>query len=297
MAMSGALAEMWDQRGHHAEALRRYLALLEADEQPTPARAKALSGASMEATKSGDIPLAMRLGEEELSLQRSLGNRRGEASALWGIGYLHLESGDGATAEAELRQSLEIFRELGDETLQGWVTRTLAHLHYRNGDLTLARPLYEENRARARAAGDTGLEATTLDALATIALREGRTDEARALMSEALQIFRGVGDPLFRTAGLGSAAVILADLGHPALAASLLGHCAARYEELEAREPWVERMNEETAATIRHVLDPVELESATEEGRRLTYDDATQLALAALGTGGEAADAPPPAAE
>jgi predicted ATPase/class 3 adenylate cyclase/GNAT superfamily N-acetyltransferase len=282
MALAGALAELWDQRGHQVEALRRYQALLAADERPTVARSKALSGASMEATKAGDIQLALRYGGEELELHRRFGNRHGEAMALWLFGYLHTETGELSRAEHELQESVRLFGELGDELLQAWAARALA-LHYlRRGNLARARLLYEENLRRAQAAGDAGLETASLDALASIAVREDRRGEAAALMQEALQAARSVGDVLFVTANICTAAEVLAGLGRPLVAATLLGFALARYEELGTREPWVEHMNKETLDAIERQLDPPTVGSATEAGRHLSLEDARGLALSAL---------------
>jgi predicted ATPase len=282
LGMAGALAELWDQRGHQVEALRRYTALLGRDKRPTAARAKALGGAAMEATKAGDIELAMRLGEEELALHRRFGNRRGEAMALWLFGYLHLETGEFTTAERELQEAIRLFGEVEDELLQAWAGRALALLYFRTGDLAQARPLYEENLRRARAAGDAGLETSTLDALASVAIRDGRREDAVALMGDALRAVRQVGDVLFRSANLCSAAQVLAGLGRPIVAATLLGFAMARFGELGTRERWVELMNEETMASIRRQLDGPAIDAAAERGRRLNWDEATQLAVTAL---------------
>ena len=282
MALAGALAELWDQRGHQVEALRRYQALLAADERPTVARSKALSGAAMEATKAGDIPLALRYGGEELALHRRFGNRQGEAMALWLFGYLHTETGELSLAEQELQEAVRLFGELGDALLQAWAARALA-LHYlRRGNLAQARPLYEENLHRARAAGDSGLETASLDALASIAIREGRRADAVALMQEAMTAARSVGDVLFVTANICTVAEVLAGLGRPLAAATLLGFALARYAELGTREPWVEHMNTETLDAIQRQLDPPAVREAMERGRQLNLEEARDLALRAL---------------
>jgi predicted ATPase len=282
MALAGALAELWDQRGHQIEALRRYEALLAADDRPTVARSKALSGAAMEATKAGDIELALRYGGEELELHRRFGNRRGEAMALWLFGYLHTETGELGRAEQELQEAVRLFGELGDDLLQAWAARALA-LHYLRRELfSKARPLYEENLRRARAAGDASLETASLDALASIAVREGRPGDAVALMEEALLAVRQVGDVLFVTANLCTSAEVLAGLGRPTVAATLLGFALFRYDQLGTREPWVEYMNNETLDAIKRDLDAPAVGEAMEIGQLLSVEDARNLALGAL---------------
>jgi hypothetical protein len=101
-------------------------------------------------------------------------------------------------------------------------------------------------------------------------------------MGDALRAVRQVGDVLFRSANLCSAAQVLAGLGRPIVAATLLGFAMARFGELGTRERWVELMNEETMASIRRQLDGPAIDAAAERGRRLNWDEATQLAVTAL---------------
>ena len=54
-----------------------------------------------------------------------IGDRRGEANALWGLGnYLYFRRAKGFGIE-ENRQALEIFREVGDRTMEGWALHML----------------------------------------------------------------------------------------------------------------------------------------------------------------------------
>jgi predicted ATPase len=43
LRLAGALTDLWDRRGHHAEGLARFESLLRTDDRPTPARAYALT--------------------------------------------------------------------------------------------------------------------------------------------------------------------------------------------------------------------------------------------------------------
>ena len=87
LRMAGTLAEWWDQRAHDVEGVRRLESLLRADNKPTAARAKALNGALLLGNLIADLTPGMRWGEEALAIHRRLGDRRGEAISLWGMGY------------------------------------------------------------------------------------------------------------------------------------------------------------------------------------------------------------------
>ncbi|MEP7360995.1 MAG: adenylate/guanylate cyclase domain-containing protein, partial [Chloroflexota bacterium] len=154
LRLAGAVSEFWDQRAHHIEAQRRFERLVRADERPTAARAKALNGASMIASKIGDKATATSWTEEALALHRSLGNFQGMATSLWQLGALNLDAGDLAQAERLLTESVRLFREVGDDSSLRWTTRTLAFTYKTMGDLGRARPLYEDNLRRARLLGD-----------------------------------------------------------------------------------------------------------------------------------------------
>ena len=75
LRLAGAIGEFWEQRSHHQEALRRYLSMLQVDDVPTPARAKALSAAAMVAPVCGEMAQAQHWAEEALALYRHFRRR------------------------------------------------------------------------------------------------------------------------------------------------------------------------------------------------------------------------------
>jgi predicted ATPase len=282
MRIAGAIAEFWDQRAHHTEALLRYANLLDSDTRPTPARAKALHGASMMAIKSNDPQTALRWQEEALSLHRQFGDKRGTAIALWGLGYLRVEDGHYALARELLRESIELLQEVGDDVSTAWATRTLAFSYFQPGDHDQARPLYEETLRRARDIGDPGLEAHALGALSEYAIDDGRTLDAAILARESLQVLVANGDPLLVIARLCSAARVLSALGRPDVGARLISHAEARHEEIGAREPWVEAESRKTLSMIHGAIDDAAFGEEWEAGRMLNPEAAMALAVSEL---------------
>ncbi|HJT63820.1 MAG TPA: adenylate/guanylate cyclase domain-containing protein, partial [Candidatus Limnocylindria bacterium] len=55
LRLAGALTELWDRRGHHAEGLARLERLVRVDDRPTGAYAWALNGVSQLASRTGDL--------------------------------------------------------------------------------------------------------------------------------------------------------------------------------------------------------------------------------------------------
>jgi predicted ATPase len=282
LRLAGSLAEFWDQRAHSLEGRRRFERLLAADDRPSIPRAKALDGASMMASKLGDLAASKRWGEEALDLHRALGNPHGIGIALWQLGYLYMEEGDYGTAERLLDEAVDQLRDVGDEASLVWAIRTLAFIHYNGGDLGRARELYEENLHRAEAVNDMQLQAASLGALSRIALDQGRLDDAMSITERSLRTLLDVTDVPLKVSVLCIAARIMASFGRDALAARLIGHADAVHEETGVEEPWLSKMNEETRQRLRQALDERSFAEARDQGRELSTDQAVSLALESL---------------
>jgi predicted ATPase len=279
MRLAGAIAELWDRGAHQQEGLRRYSTLLEADDRPSAARAKALAGGAMMASVCGDMARAERWAEEALRLYRRFENEYGVANSLWMLGYLRLEAGDLSAALERLGRAVDLFRRVGDETSLLWATRTLAFAYLTMGDLGRARPLYEENLQRSRETGDKALEAATLGGLSGIAVREARMGDAIRYERESLGLIDQVGDVLMAISRLCSAAHVFAAIGRVDTAARLIGHAIRRYEEVGAQEDWVVKMNRETLSRAREQIGDGAIATAMSEGAALTPGAALQLAV------------------
>jgi predicted ATPase len=277
LRLAGALTEFWQSRGNLAEGARRLEAALRTDDRPTPARGQALQGAADIAVSMGDLTLMRRRTEEALSLHRSLGNARGVAGALWGLGYLSNEEGDPAGAIGILEESIATLRAIGDQHTILHVNRTLAWAHQRLGDVDRARALHEDNLRHARDLGNQIAMANTLGSLASIAVIQGRIHDAMALMRENDAILRDLRDLWGIGENLGRKARALAVAGRAALAAQVLGCFEVLSEEAGGAEVWVTRENEETIAIIREQLDDAAFAEARAKGRKLSPEEAMAL--------------------
>ena len=282
LRLTGALWRFWNLRGHLAEGIRRLERALAADERPTSARARALTGAAAMAARHGDAATARTRAEEALALHRRLGDAFGAALSQSYLATATAEERDWARAREIIEASGQAFRDLGNDyntMLANWL---LAWMCRELGDPARSRALIEENRRWAREAGNQRVEGISLDALAMLAIEERQLADARALLNEALQVHRGYGGRLEVALDLCRFARVLALEGKAVTAARLLSKGDALREETGARfESWavMEAKANETLAAVRAQLDPATFAEAWRQGRALTVDEAVALAL------------------
>jgi non-specific serine/threonine protein kinase len=282
LEMTGALTEFWGMKGHLAEGRNRLEGALRADERPTAARAKALIGAADLAGATGDSATAELRAEEGLGLHRQLGNAWGSAVCLLLIGTIANNAQDYDRAREALDESIRLFGEVGDQHYAMQATFILAWTHSDLGDVDRARALLEDNLLRARALGDKEEELTSLESLAGHAADEGRVQDALSMLEDTYRLNQDLGD-MYRTPTIVCRfGRVLAVAGKWEAAARVLSSGEALREEMGAGSPWLERMNEKTLSMIRAGLAEVGFDAAWEAGRKLTADQAVEVAVQAL---------------
>jgi predicted ATPase len=279
LGMTGALTEFWGMKGHLAEGWRRLEDALRADERPTAARAKALIGA---ADLARDVATARLWAEEGLALHRDIGDVWGTAACLLLIGVAANNAQDFDRAREVLDESIRLFGELGDQHYAMQATFSLAWTCGELGDLDRARALLEDNLRRARALGDKEEEIKSLESLAGHAADEGRVREALSMLEDAYRLNRDLGFVSRTPIIVCRFGRLLAVAGRLEAAVRVLSSGEALLDEVGARSPWLERMNEKTLSMIRAGLDEAAFDEAWEEGRKLTADQAVALARAEL---------------
>ena len=151
LRLTAALWRFWDLKGHLIEGRRQLERGLRADERPTAARAKALSGAADMALTCGDVATGRLRAEEALELHRELQDDWGTAFSLLMFAYAIGQEGDWPRAQQLFGESVQRFRDLGDEHYELRAARAHAWSYYEAGDLERSRELYEDILRRARA--------------------------------------------------------------------------------------------------------------------------------------------------
>ena len=281
LQLAGALYRYWYMRGHMTEGWRVLDRLLRADDRPTPARARALLGATVGATATNpsDLATARPRAEEALALNRALGDAWGAAYAVFMLGMIATEESDWTAARPLFEESLAAFRELDDEHYILLSSDGLAWIHRELGDRERSRTLHEEVLRLAREQSDGVVAAVQLFQLATLAFEDGRTGDAFAMLKESLRINRDHDIPAGIVEDLCIFASFLAAEGRAELAARLLSRAQILRDEIGGVSAWVGEMNAGTLASLRVQLDEAARAELDGEGRRLTVDEAIALAL------------------
>jgi predicted ATPase/class 3 adenylate cyclase len=288
LRLCAAWWSFWSLRGPLAEGERRLEQALSHDDDASPARAHALTGLADIVIDVGEASEARRIAEEALALHRSHRDA-------WSIAYTLLIMGVAATIERRWTDGRRSFEEAlrGFEALDQpyWVLRTRQRLAWATeggGDLEGARELHERNVREARESGDRFAEARSLSVLASYALDAGRLEGVVKQLETAYRLHREGTNMPDRYNGalmLCRFARALVLVNEPAAAAKLLGAWEAAFEEIgidTAVESWITEMNEPTRAAIDASLGKERSAAEAAEGRRLSVDDAVELAVGLL---------------
>ncbi len=219
LQLCAVLWRFWFERGYLNEGRLWLDESLAASPDPSPARARALSGNGVLAHYQGDYDRAEQLCQDALDLSRSLEDSKGVAEAYTGLALVQRTQGDYQQAETLFREALAVYEGLGEAA---GIARTLDRLAmslYIAGDDDRARPLFERSLGLSRQLDDSHGVALGLYGLA-ITRPAGAHVPARAQADESLAILRAVGDRRAFGKVLWNVADINADLGDPETAAA-----------------------------------------------------------------------------
>jgi tetratricopeptide (TPR) repeat protein len=134
-------------------------------------------------------PRELDLFERAAELYERLGDRRGEAEALFWVGIFHqVVHDDSAAALPYLERSYELAVETDDKLTQSYAVRHLGFADLAGGNVETARERLEESVRLRREIGFAPGVAAGLLALAELAGEEGDMQRAEALLDEAHEI-------------------------------------------------------------------------------------------------------------
>jgi predicted ATPase/class 3 adenylate cyclase len=216
---------------------------------------------------------------ESIEKSRSVGFTWAEALASSLDGALRTRADDLDTALRRYVEALEIQRRIGDEEGAGMSLGGLARLASGRGDLAGALELYRQSLVAYEAIGDRAEEARILAELAWTHLRNEDPALARRYFLDSVQAYtdvasvRGVGLSL-----IGLAATEAVE--HRPEAAVQIAAAAEVYAQQEGivNVYTDEKPGREIIDQARTALSAEDVAHATEVGRRLTIDEALDLA-------------------
>jgi len=139
-------------------------------------------------------PRELELFERAARLYEQLGDVRGQAQALFGVGLVHqVVRGDSDASMPSFERADELARRAGDKLTISYVVRHLAFADQAAGRMDVARERFEESVRLRREVGFLPGVAAALLALGDLASETGRQEEARALLDEAAAVAESSG--------------------------------------------------------------------------------------------------------
>lgn len=117
---------------------------------------------------------------------RTMGDKRGEASALLDLGVAHQRMGNLADAQAAYEEARTLFEQIGDDTGRAKVLGNLAMLMKRRGAADQAESLLQEAADTFYTLGKEDYEADTLKVLAQVQLQRGAWMDALISYNRAI---------------------------------------------------------------------------------------------------------------
>jgi predicted ATPase/serine/threonine protein kinase len=316
LRLCGAMGLVWSMRGLWSEGRSWLERALVGDRSRSLDRAKALFWAGRMARSQSDYEPAREWLTESIALRRELGDRFGVANALGELGSAIHGLGDFDAAEALWCEGLALADELGDLGLRAHLLNYLAAAVHERHDVDRAQTLIEEYLSISRELGDGPRVAVALYNLGVMAHGRGEYGRATELLEESLALARDfdqrplatrVSHVLGNVAGsqgdFGRAARLRAEASREYLAmgdrymiailfedvvpealargmgeraAHLLG-ALMRFEETGEIPPaeWASDL----LGSVRNALGEREADEAMAEGRKLTLEQALDLAL------------------
>ncbi len=245
LRISGALLWFWQTRGYLREGRERLSTLLDGSSElrvtgyelgqdaqdpelvtrnsELGTMSKALVTAGRLATLQGDYTVARDLFEENLEIQRTLGDAGSISHALVALGSAVAGQGDYATAASLYEESLPALRASNKNPYAPMALVGLGEARLAGGDYEQARPLLDESLQIFREQGNKAGEGFALYNLAHVALDSGDLDRAATLFRESLALRHELGNRQSIALCLVGLAEVACAQGDMERAATLLG--------------------------------------------------------------------------
>jgi sugar phosphate isomerase/epimerase len=131
--------------------------------------------------------------EEALAIYQSLGDERGEANVLWGMGNMRYFAAELDSGLEIARRALEKFRRVGDRTMEAWSLHMVGGALLRAMRLDEARDHLRHALRHFYEASDTAGITLVLDDLSSQALADGDPERAARIWGAARNLTTATG--------------------------------------------------------------------------------------------------------
>jgi predicted ATPase/class 3 adenylate cyclase/Tfp pilus assembly protein PilF len=242
--------------------------------------ASSLSDLGNIAYDQGDYQQARRFHEESLALRQKIGNKRGIANSLNNLGNLTYIQGDFDQAQKLYEESLILKREVGDKKGISISLHNLGIVTYLKGNYKQSQNFYEESLALVRQIGSKSGIADTLYDLGNIGFKQGDYQQALKLLEESFTLRREIGNKLGMVYCIMGFASIAGVKHYYFSAACLLGFVNAALQSMNTVfESDEQILYEKVINDLHEKLSDEEFAKYWEEGKKMTIEQATELAL------------------
>jgi tetratricopeptide (TPR) repeat protein len=174
---------------------------------------EALSGLAALAQQRGQSEEALSYYERGLAIFRELQDQRGEANALFRLGFLSLRTGDTDAAERYYTDSLNMHLKLQDRWGEGIARYSLGDVYQQIGQVDKARDYYEQGLTICRHVHNRRGEGAVRKSLGDLVLQTTGPAEAEKYLSQSLTIFREIFDPQSQGVAMYSLAFLFRQTG------------------------------------------------------------------------------------
>jgi predicted ATPase len=260
------------------EGRRRFAALFErAHDLPLALEAAALRVFGGTAQVSGETAHGRDLYERSLETYKRLGDEWGIIHGRHRVATSAVNFNDWELARELTEENLIRARALGSKYLENEMIGMLADLEAHDGNLERALDLAREHVRLSREVGFAWFEAGALSSVAEMSLKLGRFDDADEHARAALGLYREMEDRRFGTYPLAALAVAANARGDVGEAGRLWGALEAEHARTPPTRTWLGYFNE-----LREILPAAsaEFDAGAVEGRRLSWEDAVEYAVA-----------------
>jgi non-specific serine/threonine protein kinase len=278
-----SLSLFWE-RGHRSEIIEtlKKLLMLDAENEPTAERARALDVGGFLLWSSNRLSEACLFLEESIQIAEEL---KDDSLLVWPLMYLGWTFwglGEYENAKKTLERSLAIAKTLG-EGGRGAVAVALAYLGdipYAQGNLPDARKLYEQAILLLRELENPSMLAPSLRRLAYVEVREGNFLRAVQLFGESLESNRQLSHQHGTVASLAGFAAIHMAKWNLEKAAILYGYVENQLEQSGNPLLFTDTVEyERSVSQLKQELDETTLTAAWSRGGAMSLEQAMEFAL------------------